>query len=336
VSRSTALCAALARAFAFEHPALVVERLGLRFPTPLGLAAGFDKNGVAVPALAALGFGHVEVGTVTPRAQPGNPRPRLHRLPADDALINALGFPSAGAARVDATLRRWRVRRRLEGRPVGVNLGKNRDTPLEQAWEDYVLALAALYAAGDYFVANISSPNTVGLRDLHAEERLVELGRALTVAGERASRWEPARPLLLKLSPDLTPAQLEGTLAAARAGGWQGLIVSNTTVGREGLRDPARRWPGGLSGRPLLPRTLELVREVRRAVGREWLIVGVGGVFDAADAWRLLLAGADIVQAYTGFVYGGPGFAGGVARGLLRLLRQHGCRHIDEVVGAEL
>jgi len=226
-----------------------------------------------------------------------------------------MGFPSAGAARVRANLARWR---RL-GIPVGVNVGKNKDTPLDRAWEDYVRALEVLYPYGDYFVANISSPNTVGLRDLHAESLLVELGQALAAkARALAPAGAAPKPLLLKLSPDLTPAQLDGTLAAARQGGWSGLVLGNTTVGRDGLRDPNRAAPGGVSGRPILARTVELIGELRRAVPRDWVLIGVGGIFDADDALRLLRAGADLVQAYTGFVYGGPAFAGRVARGLVR------------------
>jgi dihydroorotate dehydrogenase len=339
LSGSAAACRVLARLFGYAHPALTVERLGLRFASPLGLAAGCDKNGVAVPAFGALGFGHVEVGTVTPRPQPGNPRPRVWRLPADGALVNAMGFPSAGAARVAAHLARWR---RLQARgtlppvPLGANLGKNKDTPIERAWEDYVRAFEALYPHADYFVANISSPNTVGLRDLHAEELLIELGRALGArARTLAAPGAAPKPLLLKLSPDLAADQLDGTLAAARAGGWSGLMLGNTTVGRAGLRDPNQARPGGVSGRPTLPRTLALVRALRREMPRDWTLVAVGGVMDAEGAWQLLRAGADLVQAYTGFVYGGPAFAGAVQRGLVARLAQHGCRSVAEVVGVD-
>ena len=339
LSASPTACRLLARLFAYDHPALAVKRLGLRFGSPLGLAAGCDKNGVAVPAFAALGFRHVEVGTVTPVAQPGNPRPRVWRLRADAALANAMGFPSEGAARVAAHLSRWQRHRAGDAVPripIGANLGKNKDTPLDRAWDDYVRALATLYPHADYFVANISSPNTAGLRDLHAEELLIDLGRAL---GARALTLAPPgaapKPLLLKLSPDLTSGQLDGTLAAARAGGWQGLVLGNTTVGRVGLRDPNQARPGGVSGRPILPRTLQLVRVLRREVPRDWTLVAVGGVMDAEDAWRLLRAGADLVQAYTGFVYGGPAFAGLVHRGLVARLAAHGCGSVDEVIGAD-
>jgi dihydroorotate dehydrogenase len=331
-SRSSALCRALAAAFTYEHPALAVERLGLRFRSPLGLAGGFDKNGVALPALAALGFSHVEVGTVTPRPQPGNPRPRIFRLPADDALINAMGFPSSGATRVRAHL----ARARRAGIPIGINVGKNKTTPLDRAWQDYVRALEQLYPHGDYFVANISSPNTPQLRDLHHEGALRELGAALS---ERVRALTPPgqapKPLLLKLSPDLSAPQLAGTLAAARDGGWSGLVLGNTTVGRDGLRDPRRAAPGGVSGRPIFPRTVALVRAARAQVPPDWLLVGVGGVFDPEDAWQLLRAGADLVQAYTGFVYGGPTFAGRLNRGLVALLDRHGYRSISEVHSAE-
>jgi dihydroorotate dehydrogenase len=338
LSGSPLVCRLLARLFVYDHPALAVERLGLRFRGPLGLAAGCDKNGIAVPALAALGFSHVEVGTITPVAQPGNPRPRVWRLRADGGLLNAMGFPSAGAGSVGGHLARWR--RAVDGArpavPIGVNVGKNKDTPIERAWGDYVRAFETLYPHGDYFVANISSPNTVGLRDLHAEELLAELGRALRVrARTLAPPGTAPKPLLLKLSPDLSPGQLDGTLAAAQAGGWSGLMLGNTTVGREGLRDPNRAHPGGVSGRPILPRTVALVRALRQQMPRDWTLVAVGGIMDAEGAWQLLRAGADLVQAYTGFVYGGPAFAGLVHRGLVARLARHGCRTLSEVVGAD-
>ncbi|HZR98016.1 MAG TPA: quinone-dependent dihydroorotate dehydrogenase [Chloroflexota bacterium] len=339
LSASPAACRLVARLLAYEHPALAIERLGLRFPNPLGLAAGCDKNGIAVPAFAALGFGHVEVGTVTPVPQPGNLRPRVWRLRADAALVNAMGFPSEGAAAMAGHLARWRAlqaRGAIAPIPIGANLGKNKVTPIERAWDDYVRALETLYPHADYFVANISSPNTAGLRDLHAEELLRDLGQAL---GARARTLAPPgtapKPLLLKLSPDLTPAQLDATLAAARAGGWSGLMLGNTTVGRAGLRDPNQARPGGVSGRPILPRTIELVRVLRREMPRDWALVAVGGVMDAEGAWALLRAGADLVQAYTGFVYGGPAFAGQVCRGLVARLAAHGCRSLAEVVGAD-
>jgi dihydroorotate dehydrogenase len=337
LSRSPAACALLARLLARAYPLLAVERLGLRFRGPLGLAAGFDKNAVAVPALGALGFGHLEVGTVTPRPQPGNPRPRLFRLPVDEALLNALGFPSQGAAAVAANLRRWQARRaapELRGVPVAVNLGKNRDTPLARAWADYADALAALYSAGDYFVVNISSPNTAGLRELHAADALAELGAALA---ERRAALAAAgggvKPLLLKLSPDLTAAQRAAVVAVAREGPWAGLVVGNTTVQREGLRSPCSGLPGGLSGRPLFARTLAAIAELRPEIPSHWVVIAVGGVFDAEGVWRLLLAGADLVQAYTGFVYEGPLFAARIHAELARRVAVLGATALDEALG---
>lgn len=337
LSRSPAACALLARLLARAYPVLAVERLGLRFRGPLGLAAGFDKNAVAVPALGALGFGHLEVGTVTPRPQPGNPRPRVFRLPADEALLNAMGFPSRGAAAVAVHLRRWRTRRagpELRDVPVAVNLGKNRDTPLARAWEDYADALAALYPDGDYFVVNISSPNTAGLRDLHAATPLRELGARLAErrAALAAGSAVPPKPLLLKLSPDLTPAQRAAVVAVAREGPWAGLVVGNTTVRREGLRAPRPDLPGGLSGRPLFARTLAAIAALRDEVPPDWVLVAVGGVFDAEGVWRLLLAGADLVQAYTGFVYEGPLFAARVHAELVRRVTALGAASLEQVL----
>ncbi|MDI3340248.1 MAG: quinone-dependent dihydroorotate dehydrogenase [Sphaerobacter sp.] len=311
---------------------LHVQRFGLRFPNPLGVAAGLDKDAEAVAALLALGFGAVEVGTVTPRPQPGNPRPRLWRLPQDRALINALGFPSAGAAAVRARL----VGRRSPG-IVGINLGKNRDTPPERAADDYVAVLNALWDVADYLVINVSSPNTPGLRALQQRAALVEILRAVADANARAAHLHAGRPrpVLVKLAPDLDDAALDDALAGAIDGGADGVIVSNTTVSRAGLRGPVPDVPGGLSGPPLRARATALVRAVRRRTGDRLPIIGVGGIASAADVIERMRAGACLVQLYTAFIYGGPALPGRIVRDLTAYVEREGLRSIEEIIGAE-
>lgn len=321
--------------FRVDDPALRVSRWGIDFPNPVGLAAGFDKSGEAFNALGALGFGFVEIGTVTALAQPGNPRPRLFRLPADGALLNRLGFNNPGAEAVAARLRRTPVE------PVlGVNLGKSKATPLEEATEDYLRSLDLLEPFARYLVVNVSSPNTPGLRQLQDAEPLRALLRALRERARElaAARGEPPRPLLLKIAPDLTDAQVVEVVGIAREEEIGGIIATNTTVSREGLRTPRAEvealGAGGVSGRPLRERALEVVSLVYRESAGALPVVGVGGIFDARDAWERIRAGASLVQLYTGFVYGGPATVREINRGLLRLLRREGFRSVEEAVGS--
>jgi dihydroorotate dehydrogenase len=310
-------------------PALALERWGVRFPNPLGVAAGLDKHAVAVPGFLALGFGHVEVGTVTPRPQPGNPRPRLFRLPEDRALINRLGFPSEGMEAVAARLAGQRVGHGV----VGINLGKNRDTPLDAAAEDYLQGLARLGPLADYAVVNVSSPNTPGLRSLQGRSHVDALCAALLAARPRGRHGRPL-PLLLKIAPDLDAEGLDDLLDVALARGLDGLVVSNTTVTRDGLRSPVAEEVGGLSGAPLLGRADALLAACRARVGDRLVLVGVGGIFDAEDAWRKLLLGASLVQVYTGFVYRGPALPAAILDGLRRRLERFGLRHLDAAIGS--
>jgi dihydroorotate dehydrogenase len=327
--------AAARRFLAVDHPALRVSRWGIDFPNPVGLAAGVDKSGAAFNALGALGFGFVEIGTVTAHAQPGNPPPRLFRLPADGALLNRLGFNNPGAEAVAERLRGARIE------PVlGVNLGKSKVTPLEEAAADYLRSLELLEPYARYLVVNVSSPNTPGLRTLQDAGPLRELLRALRERARRlaAERGEGPRPILLKIAPDLTDAQVADAVGIAREEGIDGIIATNTTVSREGLRTPPERvaalGPGGISGRPVRERAREVVSLVYRETGGALPIVGVGGIFDARDAWERIRAGASLVQLYTGFVYGGPGVVGEINRGLLELLRREGFGSLDEAVGS--
>jgi dihydroorotate dehydrogenase len=287
---------------------------GLTFPNPIGLAAGFDKNARAAPALAALGFGFVEIGTVTWHAQPGNPRPRLFRLPEDGALINRMGFNNQGAEAVAARL----ARMPRPPVPLGISLGKSRVTPLEQAVEDYLASLDALYPHGDYFAVNVSSPNTPGLRALQERERLDQLLAALAARlHERAAAEGRAgpKPLLVKLAPDLDDAALADVVDVSLARGVAGLIATNTTLARDGL---SRHCPeeGGLSGQPLQGRAVRVVQRLRELAGDRLPIVGCGGIATVDDACRFLDAGATLLQLYTGFIYEGPLLPRRLARGL--------------------
>ena len=289
----------------YQHPSLAREVFGLRFPNPVGLAAGFDKNAALTDELAALGFGFVEIGTVTPRPQPGNPQPRLFRLPADEALINRMGFNNDGAAAVAARLRGRQNRQLL----VGGNIGKNKDTPNEQAGADYVAAFEALAEVVDYFVVNVSSPNTPGLRELQDKQPLISLLQQ--VQAVNLARPTP-RPLLLKIAPDLTDAQLDDILEIARETKLSGLVATNTTIARpETLRTPtplvAAHGAGGLSGRPLRARATAVIRYLHQRSQGELPIIGAGGIHSAQDALEKLAAGASLVQLYTGFIYEGPG-----------------------------
>jgi dihydroorotate dehydrogenase len=298
-----------------------VDLMGLRFPNRVGLAAGFDKNAEAVGGLGKLGFGFLEIGTVTPRPQPGQPRPRLFRLPQSHALINRLGFPSEGANIVAG-----RLRRRRYGGIVGVNIGKNASTPIEHAVDDYISCLRSLHAVADYIAVNISSPNTASLRDLHQPERLEPLLTALLgerdrlLQGAGSSREQPGRarslPVLLKVSPDLEPTSLESLAKVARELSVDGIIATNTTVQRGGASESMRTQSGGLSGAPLHALSIATVKALRGLLGPTFPIIGVGGI-DSPDAARAMrAAGADLIQLYTGLIYRGPSLVAKCVRAL--------------------
>jgi dihydroorotate dehydrogenase len=318
--------------FTVEDKRLSVAALGLTFPNPLGSAAGLDKNGVALPAIACLGFGHIEAGTVTPLPQPGNPRPRLFRLPEDRAVINRMGFPNLGAERLARNVRKARGR---VGVPLGISIGKGSATPIEQADEDYLRCLAALYDCGDYFAINVSSPNTPELRNLQNKAMFERLVRALMESNAKLAREKGChpKPLLAKVSPDLDIGQLEDVLEVAVNCGLAGIIATNTTLARPSLAGRRRGEAGGLSGRPLREVSTRMVREIYKRAGGRLVVVGSGGILSAEDAWEKLGAGASLLQAYTGFIYQGPGFARRVNQGVLRLMEKSGVKTIAEVVG---
>ncbi|MFB6269258.1 MAG: quinone-dependent dihydroorotate dehydrogenase [Halobacterium sp.] len=309
--------------FRVDDDRLAVEAFGQSFPNPVGVAAGFDKNAEMPRALAGLGFGHVEVGAVTAERQPGNPKPRLFRLREDDALVNRMGFNNEGADEIG---------RRLDGQrlpdvPVGVNIGKSKVTPLTDAPGDYRYTYERVADAGDYFVVNVSSPNTPGLRELQDREQLAAILSELQDAG--------AAPLLVKLSPDLHREAVVDAVELANELGLDGLIATNTTTERpDSLSSPQAAETGGLSGRPIRERATDQVRFV--AERTDLPVVGVGGVFTAEDAYEKIRAGASVVQLYTGLVYRGPSIAKEINEGLLALLERDGFGDVTEAVGADL
>ncbi len=307
---------ALLSAMAGRVPQRPVRVFGLTFPNVLGMAAGFDKDVRVARGLSLLGFGHVEVGTLTPRPQAGNPKPRIFRLRRDEALINRMGFPNGGV--LAAAPRLEELSRAPRDFVLGVSLGKQKETPLAEAAGDYITVMRAAYAHADYLAVNISSPNTPGLRELQGGDYLGHLLRALGRENEAlASEHGIAkRPLLVKIAPDLSNAELDEILAALENEGVDGIIATNTTLSREGLLDPAREEQGGMSGRPLAKRSTEIIRHIADKTKGRLPIIGVGGVRAAKDVRDKLEAGASLVQIYTGLVYEGPRLAGRILREL--------------------
>ena len=336
----------LRRWFTPRDPVLRVRALGLDLPGPLGLAAGFDKDARGADALGALGFAFVEVGTVTAQAQPGNPRPRMFRLPADRALINRMGFNNAGAAVAAERLRRRRAP--APGSPpvaVGVNIGKTKAVPPDGAIADYVASARLVAGVADYVVVNVSSPNTPGLRNLQAVSSLRPLLVAVRAALDRAAaRGRPQEtrrvPLLVKIAPDLADTDLDAIADLAVELGLDGIIATNTTIARPDLAtDPAlvsAAGAGGLSGAPLRARALEVLRRLHARAGDRLVLIAAGGIETADDAWDRVAAGATLVQAYTGFIYGGPRWPRRLQDDLARRVRDAGLTSISEARGTEV
>ncbi len=302
----------LKASYVVKKPSLERTIWGITFPNPVGLAAGFDKDAKYTDCLACLGFGFIEIGTVTPRAQPGNPTPRLFRLPADKALINRMGFNNHGAANAAENLRN-----RNERIIIGGNMGKNKDTPNENAVDDYEKSFMELHKVVDYFVVNVSSPNTPGLRQLQDKAPLTELLNRLQALNRRE---RAGKPILLKIAPDLTNEQLDDIIEIVRTTGLHGIVATNTTTSRAGLVTPpdevSKLEPGGLSGAPLRKRATEVISYIHTHSDGKIPIIASGGIFTAADAKEKLDAGASLVQVYTGFIYEGPGIAKRICSGM--------------------
>lgn len=356
----------LRRLYRRPTPALHVNAFGLTFSNCIGLAAGLDKNARGLSALAALGFGFLEVGTVTPRPQAGNPRPRMWRLPQNRALINRLGFNNAGATAVRDNLAHDAPRIDV---PLGINIGKNAATPLEDALSDYRACLQTLYPWADYIVINVSSPNTPGLRTLQQTDALDELLAAIraevdqlaaidrtpvgngssaagdpvrshgaddtVLVGSPANGSTPALPLLVKIAPDLTALDLDGIVDSCLRHDVAGIIATNTTITREGIASPFANEAGGLSGAPLADISNRVVAALYRRLGDRLPIIGVGGIMNADDAYAKLKAGATLLQVLTGFVYEGPSFPSRLASTLQQLLERDGFGNVQEAVGIE-
>ncbi|WP_268793339.1 MULTISPECIES: quinone-dependent dihydroorotate dehydrogenase [unclassified Rhodococcus (in: high G+C Gram-positive bacteria)] len=322
VTRFAPLRALVARVLAVRDPALVTTAFGVTFPTPVGLAAGFDKNGHGVDAWGPLGFGFAEVGTVTAQAQPGNPQPRLFRLPDDRGLLNRMGFNNPGAHAVAD-----RLRRRRGDIPIGANIGKTKIVAAADAAVDYTTSARLLGPLSDFVVVNVSSPNTPGLRDLQAVESLRPLLAAVASS--------VSVPVLVKIAPDLSDEDVDAVADLALELGSAGIVATNTTIGREGLSTPgaADLGPGGVSGPYVADRSLAVLRRLRTRVGDNMTLISVGGIETADDAWERILAGATLVQGYTGFVYGGPFWARRIAVGLARRARAAGFASVADAVG---
>lgn len=298
-----------------ERSATERKLFGLTFPNPVGLAAGFDKDARLIDELANFGFGFIEIGTTTPEPQPGNDKPRLFRLPADQAIINRMGFNNEG---VKAAVER--LRKRSSTIIVGGNIGKNKWTPNEKALDDYRICVEALNPYVDYFVVNVSSPNTPGLRELQEKEPLRALLSGVRVL---ANSLNPIRPVLLKIAPDLTEGQLEDIVEILKSTGMDGVIATNTTISRDNLKtgsgEIAAFGAGGLSGAPLRQKSTEVIRFLRSKLGPDFPIIGVGGILTAEDAAEKIRAGADLVQLYTGFIYNGPSLIRSICRTIGRM-----------------
>ena len=310
-------------------PDLPISVMGLHFPNPVGLAAGLDKNGECIRPLADFGFGFIEIGTVTPRPQPGNPAPRMFRLANHAALINRLGFNNVGVYRMITNLAK-------SGKAglIGINIGKNRDTPLERAVDDYLSMLQAVYLHADYVTVNISSPNTTGLRDLQNEENLHELLRALKAEqATLAAKYGRYVPIALKVAPDLDDDQARIIAVQVLEHKFDAVVATNTTITRPGLaHEPLASQMGGLSGRPLKRLSTDIIRKLYSHLQGKAQIIGVGGIENADDAWEKLVAGADLIQLYTALIYEGPNIVNKIVRGLAKYVSDSGCETLHQAV----
>jgi dihydroorotate dehydrogenase len=337
LAKITPLKGVLERLFAVRDKRLEVRLGPLTFANPVGLAGGFDKNAVAVKTLAGFGFGFIEIGAVTALAQPGNPKPRLYRLPEDDALINRLGFNNEGAVAIAARLESLRDRRGLPEIPLGINIGRSKIVETKDAVADFLDAFEKLYPHGDFFTLNVSSPNTPELRDLQERTLLKGLLQAVQEKNQQLGQaaGQNPKPVLVKIAPDMEFSQADDIIDVALSLQISGIIATNATAFlREALASGSRE-PGGLSGKPLRGLATSFVRHLYKTVSGKLPIIGVGGIFSARDAYEKIKAGASAVQIYTGFIYEGPAVVKKINQGLLRLLERDGLRSISEAVGCE-
>jgi dihydroorotate dehydrogenase len=337
LSKMTPFDALLEPMFSVQDPRLQVRLGALTFPNPVGLAGGFDKNGIAVRSVAAFGFGFMEIGAVTALAQPGNPKPRLYRLPEDQALINRLGFNNEGAIAIAARLRALRENGRPLKIPLGINLGRSKIVETKDAVADFLAAFDQLYRYGDFFTLNVSSPNTPQLRDLQERNLLTGLLQAIQEKNrELAGRLgHQPKPVLLKIAPDMEFSQADDIIDVALGEKISGIIATNATAFLRETLASGNKEPGGLSGKPLRALATSFVRHLYRGVGAKLPIIGVGGIFTAEDAYEKIKAGASAVQIYTGFIYEGPAAVKRINRGLIRLMERDGYKSISEAVGCE-
>ena len=329
----------LRKKYCIDDKRLNVEVAGLKFANPVGLAAGFDKHGSWFQQLGCLGFGSIEIGTVTGRAQPGNPKPRMFRLPLDKALINRMGFNSPGCDAVATALSTLEMGD--SEMVLGINIGKSKVVPLDEAPVEYKQIFEKLFAFGDYFTVNVSSPNTPGLRELQEKDGLLAILESVSVANRNLSQKFgcACKPVFLKIAPDLTDGQLDDIVSVARQRELNGLIATNTTISRDGLatsqKDIESYGAGGLSGQPLRERSRQVVSYLYSKLKGAIPIIGVGGISSGEDAWQMIRAGANLIQLYTGFVYGGPGVVRDINRYLLQQLESAGFDSVAEVVGTD-
>ncbi|MGP6173176.1 quinone-dependent dihydroorotate dehydrogenase [Corynebacterium sp. A21] len=319
---------AMGQVLPVKDESLSQEVFGVTFPRPLGLAAGFDKNASSPDVWSPLGFGYAELGTVTASPQPGNPTPRLFRLKADQAILNRMGFNNDGAAEVAGNLRR-----RKSQDIIGINIGKTKVVPAAEAVDDYRRSASLLSHLADYLVVNVSSPNTPGLRDLQAVESLRPILKAVQEASGEI-------PVLVKIAPDLSDEDVDAVADLSLELGLAGIVATNTTISREGLRTPAREvadmGAGGISGLPVAERSLEILKRLYARVGDQQVLISVGGITTPEQAWERIAAGATLLQGYTGFIYGGPDWIRDIHRGIATQLKAHGFRHISEAIGCDL
>ncbi|WP_293951493.1 quinone-dependent dihydroorotate dehydrogenase [uncultured Corynebacterium sp.] len=324
---ATPLNRAMGKVLGVNDPVLSQEVFGITFPRPLGLAAGFDKNASAADTWTGLGFGYAELGTVTASPQAGNPTPRLFRLPADKAILNRMGFNNEGAADAADNLRR-----RKTDDVIGINIGKTKVVPADQAVDDYRRSASLLGDLADYLVVNVSSPNTPGLRDLQAVESL----RPILAAVQEST----SVPVLVKIAPDLSDEDVDAVADLALELGLAGIVATNTTISREGLSTPANEvadmGAGGISGAPVADRALEVLKQLYARVGDQLVLIGVGGISTPEQAWERITAGATLLQGYTGFIYGGPDWIRDIHLGIAAQIRAHGLANISEAVGSDL